>query len=116
VSFVIGAKRAQRIPFPAARWTITFGPPDREPARETNVFEEIERPRRLVYRSTMALPDGSSLGTQTQVTFEPENGKTRLTIVSRAPSRPPSCETSSRAAGPASFEALAHAAAARAAN
>lgn len=32
------------------RWTISFGPPDGEPARETNVFEEVDRPRRLVYR------------------------------------------------------------------
>lgn len=63
------------------RWTIVFGPPGREPARETNVFEEIERPRRLVYRSTMVLPSGSSLDTRMQVTFESEDGGTRMTIV-----------------------------------
>jgi uncharacterized protein YndB with AHSA1/START domain len=63
------------------RWTITFGPPGREPARETNVFEEVDRPRRLVYRSTMAIPDGSSLDTQLQVTFEPDDGRTRISIV-----------------------------------
>jgi uncharacterized protein YndB with AHSA1/START domain len=63
------------------RWTITFGPPGRAPARETNVFEQIDRPRRLVYRSTMALPDGSSVGTHIQVTFEPDNGKTRMTVI-----------------------------------
>jgi uncharacterized protein YndB with AHSA1/START domain len=62
-------------------WTITFGPPGREPARETNVFEQIDRPRLLVYRSTMALPHGSSLDTQLRVTFEPDGGKTRMTIV-----------------------------------
>jgi uncharacterized protein YndB with AHSA1/START domain len=45
------------------RWTIAFGPPGREPARETNVFEAIERPRRLVYRSTMVLVSGSTLDT-----------------------------------------------------
>jgi uncharacterized protein YndB with AHSA1/START domain len=65
------------------RWTIAFGPPRREPARETNVFEEIERPRRLVYRSTMVLPSGSTLNTQIEVTFEPEGGKTRMTLVQR---------------------------------
>lgn len=64
-------------------WTIAFGPPGREPARETNVFEEIERPRRLVYRSTMVLPSGSSLDTQIEVTFEPEGGKTRMTLAQR---------------------------------
>jgi uncharacterized protein YndB with AHSA1/START domain len=62
-------------------WTITFGPPGREPARETNVFEQIERPRLLAYRSTMALPDGSSVGTQMTVTFEPDNGRTRMTVL-----------------------------------
>jgi uncharacterized protein YndB with AHSA1/START domain len=65
------------------RWTIAFGPPGREPARETNVFEQIERPRRLVYRSTMVLPSGSTLDTQIEVTFEPEGGKTRMTLVQR---------------------------------
>jgi uncharacterized protein YndB with AHSA1/START domain len=63
------------------RWTIVFGPPGCEPARETNLFEEVERPHRLVYRSTMALPGGSILDTRLQVTFEPEGSKTRMTIV-----------------------------------
>jgi uncharacterized protein YndB with AHSA1/START domain len=63
------------------RWTIIFGPPEGEPAREVNVFEEVERPRLLVYASTMTLPDGSSLDTNMQVTFEPEDGKTRMRIV-----------------------------------
>jgi uncharacterized protein YndB with AHSA1/START domain len=65
------------------RWTIAFGPPGREPARETNVFEEIQRPRQLVYRSTMVLPTGSSLDTEMQVTLESEGGRTRMTIVQR---------------------------------
>lgn len=63
------------------RWIISFGPPGAEPARETNVFTEVERPRRLVYRSTMAMPDGSSLDTEMEVTLESEGGKTRMTIV-----------------------------------
>jgi uncharacterized protein YndB with AHSA1/START domain len=44
-------------------------------------LEEIVRPRRLVYRSTMVMPSGSSLDTRLLVTFEPDGGKTRLTIV-----------------------------------
>jgi uncharacterized protein YndB with AHSA1/START domain len=63
------------------RWTIIFGPPGREPARETNVFEQIERPRRLVYRSTMRVPDGTPLETRMQVTFEPEGARTRMRII-----------------------------------
>jgi uncharacterized protein YndB with AHSA1/START domain len=65
------------------RWTIAFGPPGSEPARETNVFQVVDRPRRLVYTSTMRLPDGSSVDTGMQVTFEEEDGRTRVTIVQR---------------------------------
>ena len=64
------------------RWTIEFGPPGGRPARETCVFEAVERPRRLVYRSTMMMPDGSSVGTRTDVTFEETAaGQTRVTVV-----------------------------------
>jgi len=64
------------------RWTIEFGPPYGQPSRETCVFEVVERPRRLVFRSTMMLPDGSSVDTRTQVTFTATaGGQTRLTVV-----------------------------------
>jgi uncharacterized protein YndB with AHSA1/START domain len=66
------------------RWTITFGAPGQQPARETNVFEEVERPRRLVFSSTMKMPDGSNIHTHVRVTFDPENGKTRIRIIQRA--------------------------------
>ena len=64
------------------RWTIEFGPPAAPPSRETCVFEIIERPRLLVFRSTMSMPDGSSLATRTHVTFtEAASGQTRLIVV-----------------------------------
>jgi len=63
------------------RWSISFGPPGREPAIETNVFEEVERPNRLVYRSTMTLPDGSNVDTQMEVLFELEGRQTRMRLV-----------------------------------
>ncbi len=67
---------------PGGRWTIEFGPPGRRPSRETCVFEVVERPRRLVFRSTMLMPDGSSLSTRTEVTFEQAAaGQTRVTVV-----------------------------------
>ena len=65
------------------RWLISFGPPGRPPARETSVFQQIDRPRRLVYSSTMAMPDGSSIETAMEVTFQEEDGRTRMTIVQR---------------------------------
>lgn len=63
------------------QWTIVFGPPGSEPARETNVFQVIDRPRQLVYTSMMKAPDGSSIDTGMQVTFEEEDGMTRMTII-----------------------------------
>jgi uncharacterized protein YndB with AHSA1/START domain len=63
------------------RWSIAFGPAGSTPAHETNVFEVVDRPRRLVYASTMTAPDGSSVDTRMEVTFEEEDGRTRLTIV-----------------------------------
>ena len=64
------------------RWTIEFGPPAGPPSRETCVFEIIERPWLLVFRSTMSMPDGSSLSTRTHVTFtETASGQTRLTVM-----------------------------------
>jgi uncharacterized protein YndB with AHSA1/START domain len=65
------------------RWTITFGPAGSTPAREANVFRVVDRPRRLVYASTMTMPDGSSIDTGMEVTFQEEDGRTRLTIVQR---------------------------------
>ena len=66
------------------RWTIEFGPPGGPPARETNVFTVVERPRRLGCVSTMIMPDGTSFDTDLEVTFEEEAlGRTRLTIVQR---------------------------------
>jgi uncharacterized protein YndB with AHSA1/START domain len=65
------------------RWRVSFGPPGAPPARETNVFQLVERPRRLVYSSSMALPDGSTVETAMEVVFEAVGAGTRLTIVQR---------------------------------
>jgi uncharacterized protein YndB with AHSA1/START domain len=65
------------------RWSIAFGPPGSAPARETNVFQVVDRPRRLVYASTMAMPDGSTIDTGMEVVFQPEDGGTRLMITQR---------------------------------
>jgi uncharacterized protein YndB with AHSA1/START domain len=65
------------------RWTITFGPPGARPARETNVFQVVDRPRRLVYASTMTMPDGSTIDMAMEVHFEQAHGGTRMTILQR---------------------------------
>jgi uncharacterized protein YndB with AHSA1/START domain len=62
-------------------WTIAFGKAGEEPFRETNVFELVDRPHRLVYTSTLTESDGSSIETRMDVSFKEENGRTRMTIV-----------------------------------
>jgi uncharacterized protein YndB with AHSA1/START domain len=65
------------------QWSIAFGPPGGPLARETNVFQVVDRPWRLVYTSTMTMPDGASVDTGMEVTFAEEDGGTRMTIVQR---------------------------------
>ena len=65
------------------RWWVSFGPQGTPPARETSVFQLVDRPRRLVYSSSMALPDGSIVDTAMEVVFEQVDGGTRMTIVQR---------------------------------
>jgi uncharacterized protein YndB with AHSA1/START domain len=62
------------------RWTIGFGPPRTPPARETNVFQVVDWPR-LACRSTMTMPDGSSVDMGMEITFQEHDGRIRVTIV-----------------------------------
>jgi uncharacterized protein YndB with AHSA1/START domain len=63
-------------------WTIAFGKVGEEPFHETNVFTEVDRPRRLVYRSTMFKGKyGGSFDTVVTVSFDDREGKTLLTIL-----------------------------------
>jgi uncharacterized protein YndB with AHSA1/START domain len=45
------------------------------------VFQVVDRPRRLVYSSTVTMPDGSSFDTGMEVIFEEQDGGTRMTIL-----------------------------------
>ena len=45
------------------------------------MFQVVDRPRRLVMSSTMKMPDGSSIDTKLEITFEEKNGKTWMTIL-----------------------------------
>jgi uncharacterized protein YndB with AHSA1/START domain len=64
-------------------WVAAWGPSRDELYRETNVFQVVDRPRRLVMATTSSTPDGFSLDTTTEVTFEEQDGKTRMTVVQR---------------------------------
>ena len=64
-------------------WTFVYGLADRsgEPDRNTSVFTEIDRPRRLAYRSSMFVSEwGRAVDYMETVTFEERDGKTLVTI------------------------------------
>ncbi len=62
-------------------WTIAFGPAGREPYRETNVFDVVDRPNRIVFRSSLFMvDDGHTVETTVTITFEDRDGKTLFTI------------------------------------
>ena len=63
------------------RWVTAWGPSRDQLYRETNVFEVVDRPRRLVMATTSSTPDGFTLDTRTEVTFEEHDGRTRMTVV-----------------------------------
>jgi uncharacterized protein YndB with AHSA1/START domain len=49
--------------------------------RERGIWQVIERPHRLVATSTGWTPDGESLTTMVEVTFEDLGGKTRMVVL-----------------------------------
>lgn len=59
---------------------VTFGPGD-DRYSETMTYLEVERGRKLVYTERFGMPDGSGHDTVVTVSFEPQDGKTLLTIV-----------------------------------
>jgi uncharacterized protein YndB with AHSA1/START domain len=64
-------------------WSVAFGPSRGELYRFTHRFEEIDRLRRVVFRSNEAGPGGPDFDTEVEVTFEEEGGGTRMTVVQR---------------------------------
>jgi len=62
-------------------WVSKWGFTPDEMFRETNVFEVVDRPHRLVSKSSFNSPDGSTIETNVEVTFRAEGGKTLMTVV-----------------------------------
>jgi uncharacterized protein YndB with AHSA1/START domain len=61
--------------------TAAWGPDENTLFRETQTFLVIDRPRRLVTESTGSTPDGQTMTTQIEVTFEPHGeGETLMTV------------------------------------
>lgn len=62
-------------------WVSTWGYKPDEMFREINTFQVIERPHRLVSKSSFTSPDGSTMETDVEITFRDEHGKTMMTVV-----------------------------------
>jgi uncharacterized protein YndB with AHSA1/START domain len=63
------------------RQTAVWGPSPEMLFRETQTFLEIDRPHRLVTESTGSSPDGTTMTTHIEVTFEAHDGGTLMTVV-----------------------------------
>ncbi len=63
------------------QWVSTWGFSPEEMFRETNLFEVVDRPRRLVSTSVGSTPDGMTLETHVEVTFEAHGEKTLMTVI-----------------------------------
>jgi uncharacterized protein YndB with AHSA1/START domain len=62
------------------KWVSSWGFSDDEMFHETQIFEVVERPHRLVSRSSGSDSEGNNLDTRVEVTFQDEGGKTLMTI------------------------------------
>src|SRR5689334_2344807 len=58
------------------RQTAVWGPSPDALFRETQIFVEIDRPHRLVTDSTGSSPDGTTMTTRIEITFEARDGGT----------------------------------------
>ncbi|SNY73472.1 SRPBCC family protein [Paractinoplanes atraurantiacus] len=63
------------------RQTAVWGPSPDALFRETQTFVEIDRPHRLVTDSTGSSPDGTTMTTRIEITFEARDGGTLMTVV-----------------------------------
>jgi uncharacterized protein YndB with AHSA1/START domain len=63
------------------RQTAVWGPDRDTLFRETQTFLEIERPHRLVTESTGSSPDGMTMTTRIEITFEAAGDGTLMTVV-----------------------------------
>jgi uncharacterized protein YndB with AHSA1/START domain len=63
------------------RQTAVWGPDRDTLFRETQTFLEIDRPHRLVTASTGSSPDGTTMTTRIEITFEARDGGTLMTVV-----------------------------------
>ena len=62
-------------------WMVTFGPSRDYLYHHRNVFEVIDRPRRLVVATIELRPDRPTFDFSVEFTFEEQDGQTLMTII-----------------------------------
>ena len=62
-------------------WVSAWGFSREEMFRETQTFEVVDRPHRLVSKSRGSSPDGHSIDSHVEITFEDEGGKTLMKVI-----------------------------------
>jgi uncharacterized protein YndB with AHSA1/START domain len=62
-------------------WVSAWGFSREEMFRETQLFVVVDRPHRLVTKSSGSSPDGMTLETDIEITFQEEGHKTLMTVV-----------------------------------
>jgi uncharacterized protein YndB with AHSA1/START domain len=60
--------------------TAVWGPDENTLFRETQTFLEIDRPHRLVTESTGSSPDGMTMTTRIEITFEEQGDQTLMRV------------------------------------
>jgi uncharacterized protein YndB with AHSA1/START domain len=62
-------------------WVSAWGFSPEEMFRETQTFEVVDRPHRLVSKSSGSSPDGHSIDSHVEIIFEDEGGKTLMKVI-----------------------------------
>jgi uncharacterized protein YndB with AHSA1/START domain len=62
-------------------WSVTFGPSPDHLYQHRNVFEVIDRPRRIVLATTERRPDQPSFDFSVEFTFEERDGQTLMSVI-----------------------------------
>jgi uncharacterized protein YndB with AHSA1/START domain len=70
-------------PVQGGPWSTAWGATADELFHEYGVYSVFERPHRIVTPATFRTPDGRSMESELELTFEDLSGQTRLTIVQR---------------------------------
>lgn len=70
-------------PVPGGAWSTAWGASEDQVSHEFGVYEIVDRPHRIVTPATFRAPDGRTMRSELELTFEDQAGRTRLVIRQR---------------------------------